>query len=276
MRNFICWCFLLALVIGPSLLTHAQLGSPISFLQQIGQKKFQKYLSFLLIYQDYHPESFFPPDLINWNTFPPNELIEEINRSLKIYSELLQKKKSEDIQIAESRAANQRLLRLVGPKFLKSEILGSQEQSVQAMAPQTRRALTPCDDIFFVSVIGKKLRQEMGDLSKRIIQFKINSDESMLRFTAIEKGVDEYFAKPQYFYLKKIRSKGKKLTLRLLKGRDKERLGPDLTIEMDHTVGSFFNDKTNSRSIFGRLPVGDQIFTQDGQQHFSGDGHFHN
>ncbi|MEO5668884.1 MAG: hypothetical protein ABIR96_12560 [Bdellovibrionota bacterium] len=250
------------------------LPTPAKYFPQSpgAQAQWSSYLVSLGDYQKSYPGLFTPLDLVRWDKLPDEWLKTQIRKHGLAWQHLeaktLEFKERRSERLALSRRANQELFD--AEKALEKQRrlwMGATRAQLDTLKPEDRFSLTPLDEAFQRSDLGKQLSQRFGGKNPGMITgFLVDPANKTL---IIETGENDYF--------KTVfdDSNATALHVRAFWGRD-ERLGTDVTMLKENFRGFLLNPQSGERLPLGPYPAKANLWVDErGTSHFKGDGHKH-
>jgi hypothetical protein len=245
----------------------------------LAQKEWSQFVKLLGVYQTRSPGAFVPIEWVPVSALDETELKNLVGTFVK-KSLQISKEKQEDLELL-SLQANEQFRQLVA----KAKALPTAENILLAnLDPQFRKSLTPLDEVFKGSELGRKIAKDLAKYPEYEVS-KVTADTKQKKLVYWARKRSEYnndfFNVPaQPFYILEVHDSANSAQGELiLKGRfvdSAKGLTEDLKFSKTFLKGSFFGSASGQDSILGPLPKTNRVFVDEsGVSHFAGDGHKH-
>lgn len=236
--------------------------------------KWPAYVNVISFYHRFFPNVYQALELMPLNQIPEDSLLSEIVSSTQEWESFSSKKRGtladrqKEIQI--SRNANERLALLLQ----NNKSIISIKSVVESIKKEQRVALTPLDELFWNSVIGKKAKSDLEKIKSspnQVKQIKINSAKGSLEYQLSDNTKDRYRIRVLEKAENVLRVKGEASKVRA----PASDLDKDAELKVYDLKGAFYQRKED-KLPFGPFPAPQDLYlSEDGVSHFKGDGHKH-
>jgi hypothetical protein len=245
--------------------------------------QWKNYLLSLSAYQKAFPGLYPPLDLVRWDRIPLDWLKPQVRKHGLIW----ERAESRDLnfddrrteRVALSRKSNQELFEKLSALQKQGTLwVGSTRTLLDSFSSEERLALTPLDEAFQQSELGKLLFDRFRSKSSELLSgFLVDPKAQRLILEIGESNSDgESGSVPsQYFKVEFDLSNKAEVRIRPSFGRD-ERLGSDISQRKENFRGYLLNAESNERLPLGPYPARQNRWVDErGTAHFHGDGHKH-
>jgi hypothetical protein len=242
----------------------------------------KSYILSLSSYQKAYPGLYPPLDLVRWDRIPSEWLKPQVRKHGTIWERSEAKDLNFDDRrterIALSRRSNQELFEKLNAMEKAGTLwVGSTRNLLDTFSKDERIALTPLDEAFQTSELGKILFQRLrGKSSELLSGFLVDPKASRMILEIGDSAAPDSTSVPaKYFKVDFDLSDKAEVRLRPSFGRD-ERLGSDIAQRKENFRGYLLNAESNERLPLGPYPASQNRWVDErGISHFHGDGHKH-
>lgn len=242
-------------------------------------QEWPRYLEGLDFYQRYNNDLFRTSDTIRWDRISKNWLTKHVTKWGRVWLHLRDRKlKPEEVhpkKIKLSRLINQELYEYIIAAEKKSTIsthLHGSTLALQQSIPQgLRRSLTPLDDLFISSDLGKNIFKKIKKSSLKTPASFVFHEKSKTIYLNLGNGSSADKFRIKYSDIKGDESKSRIEIFKDLK----DSILPPIDVSQENYESRWINAKSKSRKPLGKFPSKKEQFLIEGNTHFSGDGHKH-
>lgn len=244
--------------------------------------QWKSYLLSLSAYQKAYPGLYPPLDLVRWDRIPLEWLKAQVRKHGLTWERAEAKELNFDDRrierIALSRKSNQELFEKLKSMEKEGTLwVGSTRNLLDTFAKEDRLALTPLDEAFQTSELGKLLFERFRSKSSELISgFLVDPKAQRVILEIGESDSPETKSETtKYFKIEFDLTNKSEVRLRPSYGRN-ERLGSDISQRKENFRGYLLNAESNERLPLGPYPASQNRWVDErGTSHFHGDGHKH-